>query len=419
MRPVTVTELNRHIKDVLKSDPLLAGIILTGEISYWKPNYRTGAVFFTLKDENSQIDCVMWQDSASKITVPYEVGMLVNLQGSVDYWNNGGQLRFNARFIEPAGAGELNAKYEKLKASLSAEGIFDPGRKKSLPAFPHNVAIVTSPEGSAAWDIRQTIVEKNNYVNIYLYPVKVQGQGASQEIAAAIIDINNRNIRKQGSQDRYESGEIQNEPFIDVIIVARGGGSPEERWAFNEEIVVRSISDSTIPVVTGIGHEDNESLSDLASDYYAKTPTAAADAAVPDTFEIREDINITAEQIDRYFTRFMRMKEDELTRLDPHNMAGKLKLRLSAGRLSTDALIKNQSTIIKNKIQNAGKNTEIIKASLDALSPKNIMSKGYSVITHQDGRMVGSVSELETDDEIGITMKDGNLNALVKSIRRC
>lgn len=114
----------------------------------------------------------------------------------------------------------------------------------------------------------------------------------------------------------------------------------------------------------------------------------------------------------------MRLKEEELTRLDPHNMAGKLKLRLSAGRLSTDAMIKNQSTIIKNKIQNAGKNTEIIKASLDALSPKNIMSKGYSVITHQDGRMVGSVSELETDDEIGITMKDGNLNALVKSIRR-
>ena len=401
MRPFTVTELNRHIKDVLKSDPVLNGIIITGEISSWKPNFRTGAVFFTIKDENAQIDCVMWRESASNITVPYEVGMLVNLQGSVDFWNNRGQLRFNARFIEPAGAGELNARYEKLKAALTAEGLFDPVRKKSLPVFPRNIAVVTSPEGSAAWDIRQTIIEKNDYVNIYLYPVKVQGQGAAQDIAAAIDDINMR------------AADMP----IDVMIVARGGGSPEERWAFNEEIVVRSIARSNIPIVTGIGHEDNESLSDLAADYYAKTPTAAAAAAVPDTFEIKEDLALRAEQIDRCFTRFMRAKDEELKRLDPSNMVGRLKLRITSSRTKTDAMIKDQSNIIKNILSDNHKNIEIIKASLDALSPKNIMSRGYAAITGPGGRLAGSIGVLNKDDEIDITMRDGKLTAKVMQIR--
>lgn len=401
MRPFTVTELNRHIKDVLKSDPVLNGIIITGEISSWKPNFRTGAVFFTIKDENAQIDCVMWRESASNITVPYEVGMLVNLQGSVDFWNNRGQLRFNARFIEPAGAGELNARYEKLKAALTAEGLFDPARKKSLPVFPRNIAVVTSPEGSAAWDIRQTIIEKNDYVNIYLYPVKVQGQGAAQDIAAAIDDINMR------------AADMP----IDVMIVARGGGSPEERWAFNEEIVVRSIARSNIPIVTGIGHEDNESLSDLAADYYAKTPTAAAAAAVPDTFEIKEDLALRAEQIDRCFTRFMRAKDEELKRLDPSNMVGRLKLRITSSRTKTDAMIKDQSNIIKNILSDNHKNIEIIKASLDALSPKNIMCRGYAAITGPGGRLVGSIGVLNKDDEIDITMRDGKLTAKVMQIR--
>lgn len=401
MRPFTVTELNRHIKDVLKSDPVLNGIIITGEISSWKPNFRTGAVFFTIKDENAQIDCVMWRESASNITVPYEVGMLVNLQGSVDFWNNRGQLRFNARFIEPAGAGELNARYEKLKAALTAEGLFDPARKKSLPVFPRNIAVVTSPEGSAAWDIRQTIIEKNDYVNIYLYPVKVQGQGAAQDIAAAIDDINMR------------AADMP----IDVMIVARGGGSPEERWAFNEEIVVRSIARSNIPIVTGIGHEDNESLSDLAADYYAKTPTAAAAAAVPDTFEIKEDLALRAEQIDRCFTRFMRAKDEELKRLDPSNMVGRLKLRITSSRTKTDAMIKDQSNIIKNILSDNHKNIEIIKASLDALSPKNIMCRGYAAITGPGGRLAGSIGVLNKDDEIDITMRDGKLTAKVMQIR--
>lgn len=401
MRPFTVTELNRHIKDVLKSDPVLNGIIITGEISSWKPNFRTGAVFFTIKDENAQIDCVMWRESASNITVPYEVGMLVNLQGSVDFWNNRGQLRFNARFIEPAGAGELNARYEKLKAALTAEGLFDPARKKSLPVFPRNIAVVTSPEGSAAWDIRQTIIEKNDYVNIYLYPVKVQGQGAAQDIAAAIDDINMR------------AADMP----IDVMIVARGGGSPEERWAFNEEIVVRSIARSNIPIVTGIGHEDNESLSDLAADYYAKTPTAAAAAAVPDTFEIKEDLALRAEQIDRCFTRFMRAKDEELKRLDPSNMVGRLKLRITSSRTKTDAMIKDQSNIIKNIFSDNHKNIEIIKASLDALSPKNIMCRGYAAITGPGGRLAGSIGVLNKDDEIDITMRDGKLTAKVMQIR--
>lgn len=155
LKPASVSELNRYIKNLLTGDPLLSAILLTGEISSWSPNSRTGAVFFTLKDEHSQIDCVMWGQAAGRMTVSYEVGMKVNLQGRIDYWNNRGQIRFNAVFIEPAGEGELNARYEELKKRLYDEGLFDTEKKKPLPFFPDNVAVITSPEGSAVWDIKK------------------------------------------------------------------------------------------------------------------------------------------------------------------------------------------------------------------------------------------------------------------------
>ncbi|MBQ9179599.1 MAG: exodeoxyribonuclease VII large subunit [Firmicutes bacterium] len=399
LKPVSVSDLNRYIKNVLTGDPILSSIVVTGEISSWKPNIRSGAVFFTVKDKDSQIDCVMLQEAAARLTMKHDGGVLINMHGMVDYWNNRGQLRFNARFIEPAGAGELNAKYEELKRKLTAEGLFDIERKKPLPAFPKKVFVVTSGEGSAVEDIKKTIIEKNDYVDIIIYPVKVQGQGAAEEIAAAINHINAMDA-------------------ADLMIVGRGGGSAEERWAFNEEIVVRSIADSHIPIITGIGHEDNESLSDLAADFYAKTPTAAADRAVPDTFELREDLDYTLDLIERLFERHMNTAAERVEFLSPARMTGMLKNMVTLRENKCSGVVSQMSGRIESILLKSQSGIDVEKARLDALSPKNIMNRGYGVIMDADDKMIKGIGEIKENDDINVTLNDGGIKARVTEVRR-
>ena len=399
VKPVSVSDLNRYIKNVLTGDPMLSNIVVTGEISSWKPNVRSGAVFFTIKDKDSQIDCVMWQEAAARLTMKHDVGDLINMHGRVDYWNNRGQLRFNARFIEPAGAGELNAKYEELKRKLTAEGLFDVERKKPLPVFPKKVFVVTSGEGSAVEDIKKTIIEKNDYVDIIIYPVKVQGQGAAEEIAAAIDHINALDA-------------------ADVMIVGRGGGSAEERWAFNEEVIVRSIAASHIPIITGIGHEDNESLADLAADFYAKTPTAAADRAVPDTFELREDLDYTLDLIERLFERHMSNAAERVEFLSPARMTGMLRNMVHLRENKCMGDLSRMSGKMESILLKSQSSVDVEKARLDALSPKNIMNRGYGVIMNADGKMIKSIDEIKENDHINVTLEGGGIGAKVTEVRR-
>lgn len=412
VRPVTVSDLNRYIKNVLLGDPVLSNVVVTGEISSWKRNANSGAVFFTIKDENSQIDCVMWKDAAARLTMPHDVGDLVNIHGRVDYWNNRGQLRFNAFFVEPAGEGELNAKYEKLKEELTREGLFAPERKKLLPVFPKHIFLVTSPEGSAVEDMKKTIVERNDFVDVTIYPVKVQGQGAAEDIAAAIDHINK--INKAIMSEENPTGSMKP---VDLMIVGRGGGSPEERWAFNEEVVVRAISASEIPVVTGIGHEDNESLSDLAADYYAKTPTAAAIAAVPDTIEIREDLIYMIESIDRSFSRYIDVISERVEFMDPGRLTGRLRYRVENSLEN----IENKKTLMNSLVlgiindRAARLNTE--KEKITALSPRNIMNRGYSVATDGKGKVIKSIDQVSVNDEVNINVADGTIKGTVDEVR--
>ena len=280
------------------------------------------------------------------------------------------------------------------------EGLFAPERKKPIPVFPKTVTVITSPEGSAAWDIKKTITEKNDYADILIYPVKVQGQGAAEEISAA-LDAVNASATK-----------------TDVIILARGGGSPEERWAFNEEIVVRSIAASRIPVITGIGHEDNESLSDLAADYYAKTPTAAADRAVPDTAVLREDIMLGFEMLDRHFQRFISGAEEKVLHHSPARMVGRLRSKTMNEEQKCRMMIQRAALKAENIIRDREKDIEIVHTGLKALSPKNIMEKGYSVIRDKNGRTVSDIAAVNISDIIDITVKNGTIVSEVKDVRR-
>jgi len=269
----TVTQLTRLIKHTI-NDYLPAKITLTGEISNFK-RHNTGHLYFTLKDENCQITTVMWRSSADKLKFTPTDGMAVVAVGRVNVYEPQGKYQLYVTRLEPAGTGALELAFRQMAEKLRNEGLFDPAHKKPIPKYPANIAIVTSPTGAAIRDISQTLTRRFPVVGQLLYPVAVQGDTAAAEIAAAIRDINSR--KKQL-------------PPIDLIIVGRGGGSIEDLWAFNEEIVARAVFDSTIPIISAVGHEIDTSIADMVADIRAATPTAAAELAVPVADDILQDM---------------------------------------------------------------------------------------------------------------------------------
>ena len=271
LKPVKVSQLNNYIKRILQSDPILGSVSVIGEISNLK-FHNSGHVYFSLKDEKSRINCFLAADNVDAVEDMLVEGNEVTARGYIYLYERGGSYSLNVRTMESAGRGDLAAAFEKLKAKLEKEGIFDPAHKKVLPFFPQKVAVVTSPTGAAVRDIVKIITGRNDCVDIVIYPVLVQGPYAAEEIAHAIKDIN------------------ENHSDVDIIITGRGGGSMEELWAFNEECVARSIYGSDIPVISAVGHETDFTISDFAADRRAETPTAAAQMAVPDTKELRDRI---------------------------------------------------------------------------------------------------------------------------------
>ena len=278
LKPIRVGQLNNYIGRVLKTDPILGNVSVIGEISNLK-FHSSGHVYFSLKDETSKINCFLSSSNLEHITCPMEEGMEIVASGFISVYERGGYYSLNIRDMEVNGEGQLAIQFEKLKAKLEKEGLFAPEHKKPLPEFPSKIAVVTSETGAAVRDIIRTIKNKNDYVDILVYPVLVQGPAAAQDIAGAIRDIN------------------ENYKDVDVIITGRGGGSMEELWAFNEEVVARSIFASEIPVISAVGHETDFTISDFTADFRAATPTAAAELAVPDTGKLREYLEDMKEEL--------------------------------------------------------------------------------------------------------------------------
>ena len=266
IKPVSVSQLNGYIKRILQTDPLLGNVSVVGEVSNLK-YHGSGHVYFTLKDANSKISCFLPHDRAEALRYELSEGMEITASGYIYLYERGGSYSLNIRDIEVAGLGNLAIAFEKLKSKLEAEGLFDPAKKKAIPSFPEKIAVVTSETGAAVRDILKIIKNRNNYVDVLIYPVLVQGPAAAGEIAAAINHINEK------------------WPDTDTIITGRGGGSMEELWAFNEEIVARAIYASAIPVISAVGHETDFTIADFVADRRAETPTAAAHMAVPDINE--------------------------------------------------------------------------------------------------------------------------------------
>lgn len=389
---ITVTELNTYVKEKFEKDEFLNNVLIKGEISNFKHHY-TGHMYFTLKDEKSLIKCVMFKGYTSNLTFVPKDGMKVMILGTVSVFERDGIYQIYAKAMQEDGIGDLHAKYEELKAKLEKEGLFDISHKKKIPFMPKCIGVLTSNTGAVIRDIINVSTRRNPNVYIKLLPVPVQGAGAAEKIVKAI--------------------EIMNEQKLaDVIIIARGGGSLEDLWPFNEEIVARAIYASELPIISAVGHETDFTIADFASDLRAPTPSAAAELAVPRIEEIESKL-LTYQN--RY--RNALLKKLELIKLRYQKcMASKVfkdpMQRINEEYMVLDKFIKRLEYNIQNKIKD--EKTKMIKkvAKLDALSPLKTLTRGYTLAQY-NGKVINSSKILKPGDEIELTFSDGKNNAKI------
>ena len=390
---ISVTELNEYIKNKISDDEYLNNVLVKGEISNFKHHY-TGHMYFTIKDENSLIKCIMFKTYTSNLNFVPKDGMKVIVFGTVSVYERDGIYQIYCKDIKNDGMGDLYTKYNELKEKLEKEGLFNIKYKKEIPLLPKIVGVLTSQTGSVIRDIINVSTRRNPNVNIKIFPVPVQGENAGEKIAKAIETMNNKNIS-------------------DVIILARGGGSIEDLWPFNEEIVARAIFNSKIPVISAVGHETDFTIADFVSDLRAPTPSAAAELAVPEIDEIK--IKLLNYQ-NRYKSSLKRKLE--LMNLKYEKIVQKREFKdpifmINDRYVILDNIIKKivdtQNNII---ITNKNKYLNIIE-KLDALSPLKTLIRGYS-ITEKDGKIIKSCNELNKNDEIDLKFIDGTIKARVE-----
>ena len=377
MKPIPVYQLNNYLGRILSTDPLLGNLSVIGEVSNLK-FHQTGNVFFSLKDSRSKVDCFIGAQNVPNLSAELKEGAMVICHGYVRVYEPRGTYSLNVRDVEMQGIGELTLAFEQMKQKLDKEGLFDLDHKKPLPDFPKSVGVVTASTGAAIRDIVRIISDRNDYVDIYVFPVTVQGERAAPSIAGA-IDYANREY-----------------PFLDVLIVGRGGGSIEDLWAFNEEQVARSVYASEIPIISGVGHEIDVTICDLVADLRAATPTDAANQAVPDTHELRRQL--------------AEMGED---------LSGRMTWRVEQARKRLDSMdMKLQKSLMEQRVASARRQIEDLKDKLEALHPDNIVERGYAMITDGDGKVLTGVSQMNPGDRIRIRTKDGEAGATVDEITR-
>ena len=390
--PITVTELNAYVKERFEEDEYLNNVLVKGEISNFKHHY-TGHMYFTLKDENSLIKCVMFKTYTSHLDFVPKDGMKVMVLGTVSVFERDGVYQIYAKALKQEGIGDLHAEYEKLKAKLEQEGLFNKEHKKEIPVMPKCIGVLTSNTGAVIRDIINVSTRRNPNVYIKLLPVPVQGQGAAEKIAEA-IQIMNR------------------EKLADVLIVARGGGSLEDLWPFNEEIVARAIYNSEIPVISAVGHETDFTIADFVSDLRAPTPSAAAELAVPNCSEIQLKLKTYENRLKNAL-----YKKVEVMKLR-YEKCMKSKAYTSPLQKINEyyMLIDKNEKALENKIQVILKEKKAYMiewiSKLDALSPLKTLSRGYSIV-QKDNKIVKTVKELKQGDSIKLRLTDGEKEAKI------
>ena len=387
---ISVSELNSYIKNKIADDEYLNNVLIKGEISNFK-NHYTGHMYFTLKDENSLIKCIMFKSYAQKLDFMPKDGMKVFVLGGVSVFERDGIYQIYVKAMQEDGVGILYKKYEELKQRLDEEGYFDEIHKQKIPLMPKVIGVLTSQTGSVIRDIINVSTRRNPNVRIRLYPVPVQGEGAAEKIADGIRFMNENNL-------------------ADVLILARGGGSLEDLWPFNEEIVAHAIYNSKLPIISAVGHETDFSISDFVADLRAPTPSAAAELAVPDIYEIKQKINVYQNRL-----RMSLVKKVEIMKLRYEKCMNSRVFKeptrnINDNYLRIDNYIKRLENTIKIKQkEEKTKYIELI-SKLDTLSPLKTLTRGYSIV-ETDNKIIKSSKQLSTGDKIKLRFSDGQKNA--------
>lgn len=386
IEPITVSYLNKYIKEKVAEDEYLNNVYVRGEISNFKHHY-TGHMYFTLKDEGSLIKCIMFKSSTATLNFVPKDGMKVLVLGTVSVFERDGIYQIYVKAMKEDGIGDLYKEYEELKNKLEKEGFFDNTHKQKIPFMPKTIGVLTSKTGSVIKDIINVSTRRNPNVNIRLFPIPVQGKGAELEIADAIRIMNQKKL-------------------ADVLILARGGGSIEDLWPFNEEITARAIYNSKIPIISAVGHETDFTIADFVADLRAPTPSAGAELAVPDIEEIKRKLD-TYNQ--RYKTSLK--KKIEFMKLRYQKcMSSKVftdpTAKIKEQYINLDIIIKSLENLATNKVKDSkSKSIELI-SKLDTLSPLKTLTRGYSIAQKQ-GKTIKSVKELQKDDIIDLKFIDG------------
>ena len=393
-RVFSVTQVNNYIKGVMDSDPLLGGLLVRGELSNYKI-YPSGHHYFTLKDAEGSLRCVMYQGKARSLRFRPADGMQVIASGNITVFPRDGTYKLYCDSLSVSGVGDLHMAYEQLKEKLYREGLFDQAHKKPLPRYPQRIAVITSGAGAVLHDIIRVVRARYPLVKILLLPVRVQGPEAPPEIVAALRYAN-----------RWKLG--------DVIITGRGGGSIEDLWAFNDEGVARAIYDSEIPVISAVGHEPDVTIADFVADVRAATPSNAGEIAVPDMAELQEQLRSTESAMAGSLRRHLTLLRQNLDTAARKRVLRDPMAFLQDKRMLLGYMQKEMSHAGESLLAAPRRKLGALAASIDALSPLKVLGRGYAMVTDRTGQVVRSVRDIQIDDDLSIILGDGTARCRVE-----
>ena len=390
---ITVAQLNAYIKELLDQEPNVPKVLVRGEISNYRP-HPSGHMYFSLKDGEASVSAVMFRGDAYRLRFKPENGMQVLVSGRVSLFVKSGQFQIYVNEMHPEGAGDLFVAFEQMKKKLEAEGLFDPSKKKPIPAYPRRIGLVTAPSGAAVRDMIRILRARWPAAEILLFPVLVQGPDAAADIASAIRRANALRA-------------------ADVLLVGRGGGSAEDLWAFNEEPVARAIFDSEIPVISGVGHEPDVTIADLAADLRAATPSNAAELATPDREELARRVGDLSRSLQSGETAFLRQLRSRLEALTSTRVMQSPTGYIDERRMVLDHLRDRLAARMTIRNESARRRLTAAAATLNAVSPLAVLGRGYAIPT-KEGRAVRSAGELAAGDALRVQFSEGAAQCIVK-----
>ena len=391
-----VTEVNQLIKTILDGTPVLNRIYVRGELSNYKV-YASGHHYFTLKDPEGVLRCVMFRSSAGKLRFRPENGMKVILHGRIAVFPRDGQYQMYCDSITPEGIGDLYVAFEQLKNKLYQEGLFDESHKKPLPPYPQKIAIITSGSGAAVHDMIRILRKRYPICKVIVLPVRVQGAEAPAEIVGAIRYANRWNV-------------------ADLIITGRGGGSMEDLWAFNDERVARAIYDSELPIISAVGHEPDVTISDFVADVRASTPSNAAELAVPDKTELLTRLLSTRNYLSQLESQQIRMRKEHLKTLSESRAMQNPMMAIQDKRMALDFTHQQLTNLAQTALAERQRQFSALAASLDALSPLKVLGRGYAVAKGTNGKILKTASDASVGDKITVSLGNGALGCTVDTI---